>query len=71
MPAASVLNEDSKGGSRFDRMALPGPFAILASRLRSRSGPLMAESAKSTKDVTATSSSYQKKTVQKEELGSG
>jgi hypothetical protein len=45
MRAASVLNEDGKGGYRFDRMALPGPFDILASRLRYMSGPIMAESA--------------------------
>ena len=33
MRAASVLDEDDKGGYRFDRMALPGPFAILGGLL--------------------------------------
>ncbi len=34
-----------EGGYRFDRMALPGLFDILwGSRLRSMSGPIMAES---------------------------
>ena len=41
MRAASVLNEDGKGGYRFDRMALPGPFDILGYM----SGPIMVESA--------------------------
>ena len=34
-----------EGGYHFDRMALPGPFAILGFDLGYRSGPLMAESA--------------------------
>jgi hypothetical protein len=45
MRAASVLDEDDKGGYRFDRMALPGPFAILGFDLVYMSGPIMAESA--------------------------
>ncbi len=42
--AGSVLAEDGKGGYRFDRMALPGPFDILGFFLGYMSGPIMAES---------------------------
>jgi hypothetical protein len=45
MRAASVLDEDGKGGYRFDRTALPGPFALLGFDLGYRSGPIVAESA--------------------------
>jgi hypothetical protein len=40
----SVLDEDGKGGYRFDRMSLPAPFDILGFFLEYMSGPLMAES---------------------------
>jgi hypothetical protein len=71
MRAASVLNEDGKGGYRFDRMALPGPFDILgfAPSLHERADH-GGKRAICTKYVTATSSSYRKKTAQKEELRS-
>ena len=68
--AASVLDEDGKGGYRFDRMALPGPFDILGFFLGYMSGPIIAESAEERKLATVTSWSYRKKTVQKEELRS-
>ena len=42
--AGSVLDEDGKGGYRFDRMALPGPFDVLGLFLGYMSGPIMAES---------------------------
>jgi len=45
----SVLDEDGKGGYRFDRMALPDPFDILGFFLGSMSGPIMAESAEERK----------------------
>src|SRR5260370_42538220 len=45
----SVLDEDGKGGYRFDRMALPCPFDILGFFLGYMSGPLMAESAEERK----------------------
>jgi hypothetical protein len=40
----SVLDEDGKGGYRFDRMALPGPFDTLGFFLGYMSGPIIAES---------------------------
>lgn len=42
--AGSVLDEDDKGGYRFDRMTLPGPFDILGFFLGYMSGPVLAES---------------------------
>ncbi len=41
----SVLDEDGKGGYRFDRMAFNGPFDILGFFLGYVSGPILAESA--------------------------
>jgi putative transposase len=40
----SVLDEDGKGGYRFDRMAFNGPFDILGFFLEYMSGPPIAES---------------------------
>ena len=40
----SVLDEDSKGGYCFDRMAFNGPFDILGFFLGYMSGPIIAES---------------------------
>lgn len=40
----SVLDEDGKGGYRFDRMAFNGPFDILGFFLGYMSGPILAES---------------------------
>jgi hypothetical protein len=40
----SVLDEDGKGGYRFDRMAFKGPFDTLGFFLGYLSGPLIAES---------------------------
>ena len=40
----SVLDEDGKGGYRFDRMALNSPFDILGFFLGYMSGPIAAES---------------------------
>lgn len=40
----SVLDEDGKGGYRFDRMAFNGPFDILGFFLGYMSGPIVAES---------------------------
>jgi Transposase IS200 like len=40
----SVLDEDGKGGYRFDRMTFNGPFDILGFFLGYRSGQIMAES---------------------------
>ncbi len=40
----SVLDEDGKGGSRFDRMAFKDPFDILGFFLGYLSGPMLAES---------------------------
>jgi hypothetical protein len=42
--AGSVLDEDGKGGYRFDRMAFKDPFAILGFFLGYMSGPILAES---------------------------
>lgn len=41
----SVLDEDGKGGYRFDRMAFKDPFDILGFFLGYMSGPIIAESA--------------------------
>src|SRR6266702_5361645 len=41
----SVLDEDGKGGYRFDCMVFNGPFDILSFFLGYMSGPLLAESA--------------------------
>ena len=41
----SVLDEAGKGGYRFDRLALPGPFAILGFFLGYMSGPILAKGA--------------------------
>jgi hypothetical protein len=40
----SVLDEDGKGGYRFDRMAFNGPFDILGLYLGYMSGPIITES---------------------------
>ena len=40
----SVLDEDGKGGYRFDRMAFKDPFDILGFFLGYMSGPITAES---------------------------
>ena len=40
----SVLDEDGKGGYRFDRMAFNGPFDILCFFLGYMSGPMITES---------------------------
>jgi hypothetical protein len=40
----SVLDEDGKGGYRFDRMAFNGPFDILGFYLGYMSGPIIEES---------------------------
>jgi hypothetical protein len=40
----SVLDEDGKGGYRFDGMALPGPFDTLGCFLGYMSGPIIVES---------------------------
>jgi hypothetical protein len=40
----SVLDEDGKGGSRFDRMAFKDPFDILDFFQGYLSGPILAES---------------------------
>jgi hypothetical protein len=40
----SVLDEDSKGGYRFDRIAFDGPFDILGFFLGYMGGPILAES---------------------------
>ena len=42
--AGSVLDEDGKGGYRFDCMAFNGPFDILGYFLGYMSGPLIPES---------------------------
>jgi hypothetical protein len=39
----SGLDEDGKGGYRFDRMAFNGPFDILGFFLGDMSGPILAE----------------------------
>ncbi|MBE3560257.1 MAG: hypothetical protein IMW89_13690 [Ktedonobacteraceae bacterium] len=39
----SVLDEDGKGGYRFDRMAFNSPFDILGFFLGYMSGPILAE----------------------------
>ena len=70
MRAASILNEDGQGSYRFDGMALPGPFAILGFFLGYMSGRSWLKAPKNAKDGTATSSSYRKKTAQKEEIRS-
>ncbi len=41
----SLLDEDGKGGYRFDRMAFKDPFDILGFFLGYMSGPILAESA--------------------------
>jgi hypothetical protein len=40
----SVLDEDGKGGYRFDHIAFDGPFDILGFFLGYMSGPILAES---------------------------
>ena len=40
----SVLDEDGKGGSRFDRMAFKDPFDLLGFFQGYLSGPILAES---------------------------
>lgn len=42
--AGSVLDEDGKGGYRFDRMTFKAPFDILGFFLGYMSGPITAES---------------------------
>ena len=48
--AGSVLDEDDKGGYRFDRMAFTDPFNILGFFLGYMSGPVIAESQEERKD---------------------
>jgi hypothetical protein len=43
--AGSVLDEDGKGGSRFDRMTVKNPIDILDFSLGYLSGPMITESA--------------------------
>ncbi len=46
----SVLDEDGKGGYRFDRIAFKDPFDILGFFLGYMSGPLIAESREERED---------------------
>lgn len=45
----SVLDEDDKGGYRFDRMAMSGPFDILGLAPRYMSGPSWLKAQKNTR----------------------
>lgn len=46
----SVLDEDGKGGYRFDRLVFTGPFDILGFFLGYMSGPVTAENADERED---------------------